>query len=146
MSEIKIPEIKLAVGYRRVSDEKQIERASLDTQSVMIKRYCDQNGLTLIHIYEDKGLSGRETEGRQGYQEMLKVVKPGWFVVIYDTSRLNRNAQESMNFYYDLRKMGCIIVSATQAIDSRERDAELKWTIHTAVDREESNKISDRVK
>ncbi len=93
-------EVKFAVIYRRIGSEKR-SGVSPDT----IKKYCNDNGLTLTHIYED--ISGREN--RQGYQEMLKVIEPGWFVVIYD-SRLNRNVRENINFYYDLIKMGCIIV------------------------------------
>jgi len=56
------PEVSAAikvVGYVRVSTYGQAKEGySLAYQVEEIKRYCQQNGLELLRIYEDKGLSG----------------------------------------------------------------------------------------
>ncbi|SCN31951.1 Resolvase [Bacillus cytotoxicus] len=47
------------VGYVRVSTEGQVrEGYSLTYQVEEIERYCIENKLQLLHIYEDKGISG----------------------------------------------------------------------------------------
>ncbi|MFB5557417.1 recombinase family protein, partial [Bacillus cytotoxicus] len=46
------------VGYVRVSTEGQVrEGYSLTYQVEEIERYCIENKLQLLHIYEDKGIS-----------------------------------------------------------------------------------------
>ncbi|AWC43816.1 TPA: recombinase family protein [Bacillus cytotoxicus] len=69
------------VGYVRVSTEGQVrEGYSLTYQVEEIERYCIENKLQLLHIYEDKGISGAVvdedglTVEREGLQELLSDV------------------------------------------------------------------------
>ncbi len=48
-----------AVGYIRVSTQGQVRDGySLAYQRDEIMRYCTDNDIELLHIYEDKGISG----------------------------------------------------------------------------------------
>ncbi|TBX75605.1 recombinase family protein [Bacillus mycoides] len=65
-------------GYIRVSTEGQVRDGySLAYQVEEIERYCNENNLELLHVYEDRGLSGAtvDEEGltveRDGLQELL---------------------------------------------------------------------------
>ncbi|KMP29226.1 recombinase family protein [Bacillus wiedmannii] len=69
---------KKVVGYIRVSTEGQVRDGySLAYQVEEIERYCNENNLELLRVYEDRGLSGAtvDEEGltveRDGLQELL---------------------------------------------------------------------------
>jgi site-specific DNA recombinase len=46
-----------AVGYIRVSDESQVDGYSLEAQRKAIIRYCEQQGYSMVRVYEDEGVS-----------------------------------------------------------------------------------------
>ena len=72
---------KFAVGYRRISDEKQRERASFNTQTNLIEKYCKEHDLTLLETYEDECISGLKSETRNGYLKMLQEEKAWKFYI-----------------------------------------------------------------
>ncbi|GMR66793.1 MULTISPECIES: recombinase family protein [Bacillus] len=85
------------VGYVRVSTEGQVRDGySLAYQVEEIERYCTENNLELLRMYEDRGLSGAtvDEEGltveRDGLQELLSdmAYKQVSYVVVLNTSRL----------------------------------------------------------
>jgi DNA invertase Pin-like site-specific DNA recombinase len=52
-----------AVGYIRVSTQGQVRDGySLAYQREEIMRYCGENAIELIAIYEDKGISGAKVD------------------------------------------------------------------------------------
>jgi site-specific DNA recombinase len=66
------------VGYIRVSTQRQAkDEYSLRYQEDEIKAYCEGNGLNLIHIFRDEGISGAKLNeealeiDRVGLQEVL---------------------------------------------------------------------------
>ncbi|MDQ0233410.1 hypothetical protein J2S19_004757 [Metabacillus malikii] len=66
------------VGYIRVSTQGQAKDGySLKYQEDEIKAYCEEQGLNLIHIFRDEGISGAKLNeealeiDRVGLQEML---------------------------------------------------------------------------
>lgn len=46
------------VAYLRVSTDDQRDRGTIDTQRLTIERYCARNGLHLVDLYTDEGISG----------------------------------------------------------------------------------------
>jgi hypothetical protein len=53
-----------AVGYIRVSTQGQLRDGySLAYQRDKIIGYCGNNGIELVRIYEDKGISGAKVDG-----------------------------------------------------------------------------------
>ena len=101
------------VGYVRVSTEGQVrEGYSLTYQVEEIERYCIENKLQLLHIYEDKGISGAKvdedglTVEREGLQELLsdmayhQVSK----VIVLNTSRLWRSDMAKVLIQRELKK------------------------------------------
>lgn len=100
-------------GYVRVSTYGQARDGySLAYQLEEIERYCQRNGLDLVHVYEDKGLSGAavDEEGltieRDGLQEMLADLKGRNIaaVVVLNTSRLWRSDMAKVLIQRELKR------------------------------------------
>lgn len=101
------------VGYVRVSTEGQVrEGYSLTYQVEEIERYCIENKLQLLHIYEDKGISGAKvdedglTVEREGLEELLSdmAYQQVSQVVVLNTSRLWRSDMAKVLIQRELKK------------------------------------------
>lgn len=88
------------VGYVRASTEGQVRNwYSLAYQVEEIERYCNENNLELLRVYEDKGISGATVDEDgltvecDGLQELLSdmAYKQVSYVVVLNTSRLWRS-------------------------------------------------------
>ncbi|UKS27379.1 recombinase family protein [Paenibacillus sp. HWE-109] len=104
---------KKVVGYVRVSTMGQVKDGySLTYQVEEIRQYCEQNYLELVHIYEDRGISGAKvdedglTVEREGLQTMLADLKhdPINYVVVLNTSRLWRSDMAKVLVHRDLKR------------------------------------------
>jgi len=92
---------KNVYGYIRVSTDSQAEKGyGLDTQRAAIVKYCKDNNLELLEIYEDKGISGTETvendgdeliSKRKGLLQLLSALNGTNTIVVLNTSRLWRS-------------------------------------------------------
>ncbi len=68
---------KTAIGYVRVSTQEQAsDGVSLDAQRDKLRAYCKENGIRLIDIKADEGISGSTIE-RPGLKAALRMVKRG---------------------------------------------------------------------
>ncbi|MCM1222719.1 MAG: recombinase family protein [Lachnospiraceae bacterium] len=78
---------KRVIGYIRVSTTAQ----DVERQRVQIKEYCTDNGLALIDVFEDEGISG-SSNNRPGYIRLLELTKEDAdIIVVSELSRLSRN-------------------------------------------------------
>ncbi len=89
----------LAVGYARVS----IETEDVENQVKAIEDFAKANGIELIGIFKDVGVSGAKPAiEREGFKQMLSAlanmpaVKT---VIIYDISRLGRDMLDVVETY-----------------------------------------------
>ncbi len=89
-----------AIGYVRVSSKKQADRnLSLPEQKEQIERYCQNNKLNLINIYEETKTAF--VVGRDVFAQMLsdiqhdKTIKA---VITIRTDRISRNSDEFYQF------------------------------------------------
>lgn len=74
-----------AIGYLRVSTEHQ----DLQRQKVLIKKYCEENEVSLVGFVEEK-ISGAKTD-REGVNKILHLTKEDCDLAIFsDMSRLSR--------------------------------------------------------
>jgi site-specific DNA recombinase len=111
------------VGYIRVSTQGQAKDGySLKYQEDEIKAYCKEQGLNLIHIFRDEGISGAKLNeealeiDRVGLQEMLAHLSSVQidYVVVLNTSRLWRSDIVKVLIQRELKKYGCDIKSIEQ--------------------------------
>lgn len=137
---------KNAYGYTRVSDESQIDRHSLMTQLQQIISYCKNNDLQLLRTFTDEGKSGRSINGRDDFLELMKIIQPGNFIIVYEVSRFSRNLGDIMQHFENLvKKKGCTFICLNPFIDSRVKGAELNVMVNGLFAHNESSTTSDRV-
>lgn len=112
--------MKKAVIYKRVSTLVQVgEGASLDMQDERLRAYIKAQGWKLVDIYEDAGLSGKDTN-RPEYQRMFKDANKGKFdcIVVYKLDRLSRSVIDFHELDKKLNALNVSIVSVTQNLDT----------------------------
>lgn len=79
-----------AFGYIRVSTHGQvIHGLGLEVQETMVREFCEANGLRLVTIFRDEGITGAEVD-RPGLLELLASLNGVKTVVVPNTGRLWR--------------------------------------------------------
>lgn len=86
-----------AAGYIRVSTAGQAEHGlGLDVQREEIEAYCRKQGLQLVAVYEDAGVSGANgIADRRGWPLLAEALEAGEFQVVI-IKRLDRLARDLM--------------------------------------------------
>jgi site-specific DNA recombinase len=113
--------------YLRVSSRGQVE-TDYDPEGLSLpaqRRKCYERAAALNLVLDeeevvDAGLSAMSIEKRKGYQQLIERVSRDdsiSFVMIYATSRLNRNFEEDAVMNLTLRAYGVRLISATEDIN-----------------------------
>jgi site-specific DNA recombinase len=108
-----------AIGYARVStDEQAKENNSLSVQTRKITTYCEQNGLTLLKVFEAS--ESARTMSRDGLEHLLDYCrdhrKKITEVVVSDLSRLARNVENQAQIIVRLKTLGIKMVSIDEPL------------------------------
>ena len=104
-----------ALGYRRISKDEE-GSVSLDYQKAEIEKLCEREGLTLIGVETDEGISGKSIKSRPAVQRVLQAVDKREIdcVVVYKSDRMSRDGIESLQIEKLLIKRGVDYWSATE--------------------------------
>lgn len=137
-----------AVGYVRVSSAKQVEEGvSIEAQKEKIKQWIKLNDANLIGIFEDNGITGRNTNGRPGFQEALElVVKEKAVMVCYSLSRLSRSTKDMLQIGTKLEKAGAELVSVQEQINTTTAAGKMVFRMLAVLNEFEIDLISERTK
>ena len=135
------------VAYCRVSTEKTDQLNSFKAQKDFFAEYAKINGLNLVHIYADEGISGTKTKNRKEFNQMMRDSEAGMFntVLVKDISRLARN---TVDLLQSIRKLKALNID-TRFITANMAtlgESEFMLTIFGALAQEESANMSKRVK
>jgi len=101
--------MKTAIGYIRVSTDKQVEHGvSLAAQVEKIETYCALHDIELLEILEDKGLSGKSVIGRPAMKQLLKLARQGAMdtVVTCKLDRMFRSTVDAITIIPELQALG----------------------------------------
>jgi DNA invertase Pin-like site-specific DNA recombinase len=97
---------QLAVGYARVS----LETEDISNQVHAIEEYAKTNGLTLVGVFRDVGVSGAKPAlEREGFRQLLTALEsmPAIrTIIVFDITRLGRDMLDVMNTYKLLTEKG----------------------------------------
>lgn len=138
-------EIKAGV-YIRVSTEDQArEGHSLEQQKKICLEFCRKQGFDVNKVYEDAGISAKDTN-RPQYNEMMNDVanKTIDVVVAIKLDRISRNLLDSQEFIYQLKNVDCDLRLVLEPIDLTSSDGILMFNIMMAFSQHERFKISER--
>ena len=95
--------MKKVAGYVRVSTQEQADEGySISEQQDRLKKYCDAQGWTLVHVYTDPGYSGAKLD-RPALQQLLSDIPSGIFdtVLVFKLDRLSRSQKDTMYLLED---------------------------------------------
>ena len=130
--------LRCAAVYARFSTDRQ-SHLSIDDQVRKCREYASAHGLTVRdeHIYSDEAMSGVGSD-RPALKRMmdaaLSVAQPFEAIVVDDTSRLSRSTEEALSLFRRLTFAGIQLVAVSQAIDSKNEQADVLLTVHGLVD------------
>ncbi len=139
-------DLSRVAAYCRVSTEKEEQLVSLAHQKSFFEEYAQKQGLTLVKVYADEGLTGTRLKNRRAFAALMRDAERGLFgrVLVKDVSRMARNVVDFLQSVRRLRAMGvdCQFITSGMSLS----DGELTLTILAAVAQEESANLSGRVK
>lgn len=97
---------KIAVVYARYSSHGQTEQ-SIEGQIAAAQKYAEQHGYTIIHIYADRAMTGRNDD-REQFQKMLSDTANHQFgvILLWKIDRFGRNREEIAFNRYRCKKNG----------------------------------------
>lgn len=143
--------MKKAAAYIRVSTEEQTEY-SPESQLRAIKRYAENNDFKISenYIFIDNGKSGRTTDKRDAFKNMIAVAKtkpkPFDAVLVWKYSRFARNREDSVILKSMLRKdFGIEVISVSEAIGN-DKTSVLFEALIEAMDEYYSINLAEEVK
>ena len=142
------PNVRKAVGYRRVSSRSQADNFSLRSQDRDIREYCEQETMLLILMFTDVG-SGLSAKHREGFLQLHgHVLDPAngiTDVVFWDLDRFTRNIEEFFLYTKELINKG---ITLHLAVDGEKYDynSEERWHGRLIAAQAESKRISRRTK
>ena len=114
---------------------------------VFFEEFAKRNNHTLLKVYSDEGISGKDMIKRKSFQTMLADAKLGLFemVVVKDISRFARNTVDFLTAIRELKKDNIDVqfVSINQTVLG---NSEFLLTLFSAMAQEESANLSTRVK
>ena len=115
----KIARNNKAVIYTRVSDIKQKENTSLESQKQLCEDFAKQNGFE-IYAYFGGIYESAKTDERKAYKEMLSYVKKKKItnIIVYSLDRYSRTGGLAIATVENLKKKGIRVLSIAQNVDS----------------------------
>lgn len=137
-----------AIGLIRVSTAHQVtEGVSLGSQEKKIRAYCEANGLTLVKVYEEAGVSGcSKLENRQTLNAALdEVCRRKCALVVYSLSRLSRSMKDTLAISERLNNAGAELVSLTEKIDSTSAAGKMVFNMMALLQQFEVQQLTERI-
>jgi DNA invertase Pin-like site-specific DNA recombinase len=142
-----------AIGYVRTSTNKQDQ--SIDTQKTQITNWLNeknrkltqegQKPYTLVHIFEDVGVSGKSMQ-RPAFEQMQNELMKDDLVIVTTLSRLGRNAVGVMTFRDKIRSIGITLAILDLQIDTTSESGEFLFNTMAIVKDLERKSSNRRIK
>lgn len=110
--------MKTAVGYIRVSTDKQ-EEYSPESQRSLLKEYAASHDMIITDFYEEIGISGKSADKRPEFNRMIYDAGKGRFdvILVWKFSRFARNQSEASYYKAMLRKkLNIDVISVSEPI------------------------------
>jgi site-specific DNA recombinase len=135
-----------AVGYTRVSTEKQADRGvSLEAQLEKIRAMAVVQGAEVVEVIQDAGESAKSLE-RPGMARLLALVDAGTVqvVIVAKLDRLTRSVRHLGELLERFHRKGVSLVSVAESLDTGSAAGRLVLNIMTAVSQWEREAIAER--
>ena len=136
-------------GYTRVSTGRQAEEGeSLGAQQRTIEGYAMMHGLTVDHVFVERGISGsKKLTDRPEGAKLLAVMKPGDLLLTPKLDRMFRSALDALDVLAQLQNTGISLHMIDLGGDVTGNGiSKLVFTILSAVAEAERDRIRERIR
>lgn len=143
------PQNQKAALYIRVSTEEQaVEGMSVSGQTETLRQYCSLFGIEIYRIYQDLGISGKDTINRPSLNQLIADSKKGLFncVLVWKISRLSRSLKDLLILVDNFEKNGVSFISYTEKFDTSTPVGKMTLQILGSIAEFERNTIIENVK
>lgn len=138
-----------AAIYTRVSTTEQADEGySIDEQTRVLKEYCELHGYMVYDDYVDRGISGKNIQGRPAVQRLLQDAEQKKFdvVLVWKMNRLARKMVDLMNIVELLNSKNIAFRSYTENYETETPTGKLQFQMMAAIAEYERNNIAENVK
>lgn len=134
--------------YIRYSSENQRDGYSVEYQLDECMKYINENNMIFVKAYVDEAVSGKSTDNRNSFFEMINDVKRGEYdaVVVYKYSRFARNLVEATLYRQQIEKAGAQLISAMERIDDSTPEGRMMRNIIMVMDEYYSDNLATFVR
>ena len=144
------PRIRRVALYGRVSTEEQAIRGfSIDAQVAAMKEYCEKNGMKIVDVYLDEGISGAKPPlKRPALKRLLEDVESGKIDMILFTKldRWFRSVKEYFKVQDVLDNNKVEWKAIQEDYDTSTANGQMAITIFLAVAQNERDRTAERIK
>jgi len=139
---------KKAVAYYRHSRDKAQEN-SVAIQKQEVEKFAKQNGIEIIKVFIDRGISGLKWENRPAFVELFEwATDPNapqcHYVLVFDASRWSRmkDQDEAGKLAFTLKEHGKLLVDITRGLPKDDDDGGFMGQMQTMFDRYRAHQFS----
>jgi site-specific DNA recombinase len=136
--------------YARYSSDLQRE-SSIEDQIRRCREFADRQRFIVLDDYvrSDRAISGAALAGRAALQSLVEDARrkprPYDCLLLEATSRLGRNLSDEVKLFDTLKFLGIAVISVTQGIDSRQKNARPLMAMHSMMDEQYLIDLGDKV-
>lgn len=134
--------------YIRVSTEDQAKGGySLGEQLEKLKDLCKFRDYNIFEVYEDAGISAKDTN-RPAFKRLLEDVKKHnvHVIIAYKLDRLTRSVRDLENLIIEIEKHGCALECAMDDINTTTANGRFFVRMLTVLSQLEIERVSERTK
>lgn len=139
-----------AALYARVSTEEQaMHGVSLDAQRERLLRYAEENGLCVVDVYVDEGISARKRyTARPAFMRMLEDVRAARIdlILFIKLDRWFRSIADYYEVQAILDRHRVQWIATEEEYDTTTANGRLALNIKLAIAQDESDRTSERIK
>lgn len=143
-----IKKVKVA-SYARVSTLNESQSESLASQINYYTNLIKQNpNYEFVKVYSDNGISGTQTNNREGFMQMIDDACNGKIDIIIckSISRFGRNAYETQEIVRKLKLKNIEVIFEKENLSSLSPMSEVVFNFMTILAEEESVSISNNIR
>ncbi|MFD1447944.1 recombinase family protein [Oceanobacillus profundus] len=137
-----------AIGYVRVSTDKQLDNTSIEKQREEIVKYCKNNQITLVNIYDEGAYSAENIRDRKEFKKMYHHVfdkeEDIDYVVVFKSDRISRDNLDALYIYKRITEANKHLICIADNIDTRDKNAKLLYQFMSLVAELERDMIKFR--
>lgn len=114
-----------AIYVRRSVADRDNNSLSIEAQKEECIRYIGEN--CEYRLYCDNGFSGKDTEHRPAFQEMMQDARDGMIsrIIVKKYDRFSRNMREYLNITNELDKYGVTVYSLSEPFNTETKEGRM---------------------